>query len=284
VKYVIYGAGTHFTEAVNKARELGANDGKIAVWDKNFEKIGNIGEFEVKKPFTDFDPGRTTVVVSVGNMRKYGFEIMSAFAEAGLYRVFFSHNYDRLNGRVLNWIKRLGEGGNRHFDHMFVGDSIIDFWDIPFRSVFNCGIRGIFSSFLTPYAAKAADVFKPGKIFILAGVNDLASGHMFSIEQALRGISRIAEICSEKSPRSDVRIVSLLPIDEREELRNRTNLHIQLLNKLLEDNADGWGFIDAHAYFLHGDKINPEYTDDGIHPNEKGYRLLGEILEQYMTR
>ena len=41
--------------------------------------------------------------------------------------------------------------------------------------------------------------------------------------------------------------------------------------------------IDLHPYFLDSEgKLDKAYTLDGLHPNEKGYKVWKKILQPYL--
>ena len=123
---------------------------------------------------------------------------------------------------------------------------------------------------------------KPSKIFILIGTNDLAYGkssaHVISNYQII--LDRIAE----SSPQTKVYIQSVLPTEDAIHT-SRLNTDIIEINRMLRELAEKrkLTYIDLFTEFASPDnKLNLEYSIDGLHLNGKGYDLWKSIIQDYV--
>jgi len=126
---------------------------------------------------------------------------------------------------------------------------------------------------------------KPLKIFLMIGINDLAFG--YSIDEILEFYSKILNKIKEDSPKTKTYIQSVLPINQSfgkfsayDTLSNviiKLNLKFEKLAK--DQNLD---FINLHESFVLNNRLNPKYTNDGLHLTGKGYLLWKRLIKQYI--
>jgi lysophospholipase L1-like esterase len=128
---------------------------------------------------------------------------------------------------------------------------------------------------------------KPKRIFLLIGINDLARGT--SPDSVARGIGKIADRVKLESPRTKLFIESILPVNNtfstfkehtskgQEVIETNTKLKTLCLKKHLV-------YIDLYDSFKEpeDDKMNPMYTNDGLHLLGQGYLLWKKILTPYI--
>lgn len=109
---------------------------------------------------------------------------------------------------------------------------------------------------------------KPGKIFLLIGVNDI--GKDCSDGQVIDNYNLILWKLRQKLPNTEVYVQSVLPtngkVKNNEDIK-RLNVEIKRITTLTKNT-----YIDMYAKFLGADgNIKPEYVIDGLHLNEVGY-------------
>ena len=128
---------------------------------------------------------------------------------------------------------------------------------------------------------------KPRKIFLLIGVNDLEHGVL--IDSVVHGIIRIAERVKTESPRTELYIQSILPVnDQFGKFAKHTNKGAEIIeiNKQIQKYCveNQLTFIDLYAFFKNKDneKMNPAYTNDGLHLLGDGYFLWKSIVKEYV--
>lgn len=124
---------------------------------------------------------------------------------------------------------------------------------------------------------------KPSKLFMMVGINDLAKG--IEVKTILSNCRLIIEKVKSESPETQVYLQSLLPVrpdhasfpqgyDKQEKI-----LH---LNACLKVTADSLAVNFIPLYPLFADKngvLNSRYTIDGLHLNQKGYKLWVNYLK-----
>jgi lysophospholipase L1-like esterase len=126
---------------------------------------------------------------------------------------------------------------------------------------------------------------KPLKVFLMIGINDLAFG--YTIEEIVNNYTGIIEKIKNDSPKTKTYIQSVLPINdsfgEFSIYDTLSNSIIQLnneLEKLAKDN--NFVYINLHDSFLLNNRLNPNYTNDGLHLTGKGYILWKKLIKKYI--
>ena len=171
---------------------------------------------------------------------------------------------------------------------VFLGDSITDGWSLakyfPGKPYVNRGIGGQ----TTPQmlARMYADVIHlhPAAFILLAGTNDIAATRD---RRRRRWCKTIFAPCANWLPATtQIKIILCLltPVSDyaRKQTDHRPPADIVSLNRWIESYAP-----DVHAqiadYYAaivddHG-MLREGYSDDGLHPNAKGYELLAPVAE-----
>jgi lysophospholipase L1-like esterase len=181
---------------------------------------------------------------------------------------------------------------------VFMGDSITDSWDDPKYGGFFHGKpyvdRGI-SGQTTPQMLIRfrPDVIalQPKVVVILAGTNDIAgnTGPMTvqAIEDNLTSMFDLARA-------NGIRVVfaSILPISDYErtsagqqiiQSKRRPPSEITALNAWMKSYAAAHGGIYLDYFSAMADDrgfLREELSDDGLHPNKKGYDIMAPLAEQ----
>lgn len=129
----------------------------------------------------------------------------------------------------------------------------------------------------------------PAKIFLLIGINDIGRGaHPDSV---VVRTSRIIQKIQRDAPNSQLYLQSILPLNESFGKFGGHTKHwkeIKPLNKRLEELAieKKIEYIDLYSEFVAPgtDKLNPNYTNDGLHLMGQGYMKWVEVLTPYIER
>jgi len=164
---------------------------------------------------------------------------------------------------------------------LFIGSSSIRMWDLkkyfPGISAINRGFGGSYISDSVYYADKIAAPYKPRLIVFYAGDNDIADNKpparlAADLEDFLAAVRK-------QLPQVPVIYISIKPSLARWRLWPK----IQEANELLKASCRRrplCRFIDVGAAMLGSDgKPNAElFMPDGLHLNDKGYRLWTDIL------
>jgi lysophospholipase L1-like esterase len=163
---------------------------------------------------------------------------------------------------------------------VLIGDSITEGFTVTqyFSGdrILNAGVSG--DSTVECLERLSANWFKndPKRVYICIGTNDLARER--SDKEILGNIRTIVERIREFAPGISVILTSLFPTRENPP---RPNERIRGFNtglKLLSAEL-GAGFFDLHQHFSdeNGD-LKKEFTEDGLHLTEAGYRHWAEIF------
>jgi len=124
----------------------------------------------------------------------------------------------------------------------------------------------------------------PDKIFLMIGTNDLAYGK--SVDHVLTNYRKIIEQILKESPGTGLFIQSVLPVEDYIHYTRPTD-SIMAINEGLKLLASerGLTYIDLFPVFANErNRLNMEYSIDGLHLNGKGYLRWKEEMETYVTQ
>ncbi|MFW6129326.1 MAG: GDSL-type esterase/lipase family protein [Candidatus Aminicenantaceae bacterium] len=173
---------------------------------------------------------------------------------------------------------------------IFLGDSITDGgnWTELFKDlrIKNRGINGDTTDGILDRLDEITES-NPLKIFLMIGINDLADGK--SIEYITNNIKRIIKTINKDSPETQIYIESILPVNsDFGQFKNHTNktTEIIIINNALQKYARSQGitYIDLFSLFAtEKNKLNPEYTNEGLHLTGAGYLLWKSAIEKFIN-
>jgi len=179
----------------------------------------------------------------------------------------------------------IARGGN--IDLLFVGDSITDLWDTAGRGLqvwdeyfaplkaANFGISGdTTQGVLWRMRNGELDGFKAKLIVLMLGTNNLSRNPNDEIAE---GDRLIVEEFRKRQPQAKVLILGIFPRGLQPRTTQRTS--IKAINERLAALADNTNvfYLDIGHTFLAEDGTLPvDIMPDGLHPNERGYKLWAE--------
>ena len=171
---------------------------------------------------------------------------------------------------------------------VFLGDSITEIWKLekffPGKPYVNRGISGQTTpQMLVRMMPDVVDV-KPDAVILLAGTNDIVGPNGPSTarmaEENLEAITELAQAHQIK-----VILCSLLPVNDytgREQTARRPPAQILQLNAWIKSYAAKVHAVFADYYSALVDSkgmLKNGYSNDGVHPNERGFALLAPVAE-----
>ena len=129
---------------------------------------------------------------------------------------------------------------------------------------------------------------KPAVVVILAGINDIAQNTgPIKLENTFGNIRSMAELADQNHIK--VILSSVMPaakigwrpsIDPVQKIID--------LNKMIKAYAEKmhFGYIDYYSAMVVGDNkaLNPAYTNEGLHPNLAGYKVMEPLAEQAIAK
>jgi lysophospholipase L1-like esterase len=167
-------------------------------------------------------------------------------------------------------------------EKVFVGDSITDHGEFqeyfPKSVVLN---RGISNDKAGGVLNRIEEVVnrKPKEVYIMIGINDIISGTDLPVfETSMRNI-----VDSFNASETKVFVQSILPVNNDLYGNAVSNTKVLEFDAVIKDIAleTGANYIDLYTSFADDEnQLNREYTIDGIHLNEKGYKVWMDIISQ----
>lgn len=167
---------------------------------------------------------------------------------------------------------------------IFLGDSLTELcdWSEIFKNnkIKNRGILGDTTEGLLNRIDNIVES-NPHKLFILIGINDLYQDR--KVENILSTYQCILQIIQEKSPKTQVFLQSVLPVNPEKIFKKGLNDKIIELNNALQGLAKKFvcHYIDLFSCFLDNtNQLNEQYSPDGLHLNKEGYLIWKRMIEQ----
>ena len=172
---------------------------------------------------------------------------------------------------------------------VFMGNSITEGWAPLFPALFpgkpyvGRGISGQTTPQMLVRFRQDVVALKPKVVVILAGTNDIAGNTGPStVEMIEDNLASMAEIARANGIR--VVMCSILPVyDYPWKPGLQPAQKIMTINAWMRDYASkhGAAYVDFHSEMQderHG--MRAEYTYDGVHASEAGYRVMARIVER----
>lgn len=129
----------------------------------------------------------------------------------------------------------------------------------------------------------SAIILSPKKVVIMIGVNDLINAN--GIDNSIKeNYKNLIDAIRNRSPKTEIIIESLLPINS--EKYSNLNKDITEFNNYIKSIADLYNleYIDLWSIFNKKNNSTDSYAKDGINLNIKGYELITEALEEYISK
>jgi lysophospholipase L1-like esterase len=167
---------------------------------------------------------------------------------------------------------------------VMVGDSITDWFplDKHFPGV-NVANRGIAGDTIVGVLKREDESFyelKPSKVFLLIGVNNIASDIDRPLEAYELEYRLIFKRLKERLPKAKIHIQSVMPVaGGLVTLYPTINPTIDAVNGLLKKLAAEYGFE-----YLDLKPVMADYAADGLHPIEAGYAAWTAFLMPYFEK
>lgn len=163
----------------------------------------------------------------------------------------------------------------------FIGDSIVVRWDLkkyfPDVIVENMGKGAAHLSYLEECSQLD---FKNQDVVVLIGTNDLKNVKIEVLDVYFQRYVEAIETISA----SDIYVYSVFPRDVPTD-NDSVNFMIRSFNERVKThflNSNRVIYIDVFERLLYEDKLNPQYSFDGVHLNSYGYELISDELRRAM--
>jgi len=171
---------------------------------------------------------------------------------------------------------------------VFLGDSITDGWDLkrdfPGKPYVNRGISGQTTPQMLVRMFPDVIDLRPAAVILLAGTNDISAN---TGPETLKMVEENIQAITELAQKHDIQVIlcSVMPVSDY--TKNKQTVHrppadILRLNAWLRAYA-----AESHAVYAdyHSATVDAQgmlkdgFSDDGPHPNVKGYALVAPVAQ-----
>jgi lysophospholipase L1-like esterase len=172
---------------------------------------------------------------------------------------------------------------------VFLGDSITDSWRLneyfTGRDFVNRGIGGQTTSQMLARFRQDVIALNPKIVVILGGTNDIANGT--APNQIADNLAMMGDLAKAHSIK--VVFASITPVSDYhkdvdprfETTRTRPPATIKAINTWIQAFCISGGFTWMDYYSALADPMGQmaaDFSDDGLHPNAKGYRVMSPVV------
>jgi len=178
---------------------------------------------------------------------------------------------------------------------VLLGDCVIENLNIEEefnnKIIYNNGISGDTTILLLETLYKRAIKYKPEKLFISIGSNDIGFNHT-TVKDIYHNIIEIIKEVQKRSKETEIYICTVVPVNpankdyiNREYVDARDNFEINMLNYYLKNYArrNRIKFVDVSKHLSNDiDQLNINYTFDGFHLNDLGNQMIVDLIKQYV--
>lgn len=157
-------------------------------------------------------------------------------------------------------------------DIIFIGNSLTE--RFPVTELFGIHVknRGIGGNKTSHILNRIDNIIlkHPKKIFLEGGINDLNNN--ISVDSIFANFKEIISKVKRISPTTELYVQSVFPTSKN---YSSLNNEIVLLNRKLKDYCDSINafYVNIYPLLLKDQQLNNDLTDDGLHLNEKGYKI-----------
>ena len=123
----------------------------------------------------------------------------------------------------------------------------------------------------------------PEKIFLMAGINDLADNIPLTLFETK--YRNLVTAITDSLPESKLYIQSILPVSKEKQKIFGSNQKIDSINTIIYSISEQFGlqFIDLYSLYIVDGELPRQYSDDGLHVNRDSYNIWKEYLDPYIN-
>lgn len=212
--------------------------------------------------------------------------ILILFLGVGFNSIAQNKGPERWENTIQQFEKQDSENRPPQDAILFVGSSSIAMWKnlgsyFPEYETLNRGFGGSQFSDLLHYTDRVIYPYKPSKIFIYEGDNDLAGGK--SPQEILKEAKKLRKEIRKELPGVPVVFIAAKPSIARKHLKEG----YEELNTMLKEYAakeKNTMFADVYAAMMdqNGEVYDHIFLEDNLHMNEQGYEIWQSVLAPYL--
>lgn len=168
-------------------------------------------------------------------------------------------------------------------NYVFLGDSITEQYDLKKhfkqQNIINSGHSGNIAKDIVNNMQKRVYDYNPSHVFLLIGANDVLRD--IPQNEIIDNIKTIIKGLQKNRPLASLHVESIYPTGNKEK-----NEVIIKINKEIEKfcKEENIYYIDIYKDLVDKDNIlDKKYSEDGLHINDDGYRIITKRLNKYIT-
>lgn len=211
-----------------------------------------------------------------------------------------SQGVDKMNDKEMKILRYRGENKTvKYGQTVFTGSSLMEMFPInklleehnDSTIIYNRGIGGFVSRELLEVIDVCAIDLKPSKIFINIGTNDLSDSRI-PISELMENYDKIISKIEAGLPETMIYLMAYYPVNYeaaaenmKECLKIRNNEKIRTANVQVKKLAEKHGqrYIDINKNLMDEQgRLKAQYTIEGLHINEDGYRAVYDDIMAYV--
>ena len=169
---------------------------------------------------------------------------------------------------------------------VFTGSSSIRMWtDLKDRfagyHIIQRGFGGCQLSDVTYYASRIVFPYRPSKVFVYAGDNDLAAGQ--SAEEVYEEFIEFYRLMTDSLPDTKFYYIAAKPSPSRQRLLPAYRKFNTKVAEFIK-NSCNWQYVDVFEAMLDekGEPMGDLFLEDRLHLNSKGYDIWEGLIAEYL--
>lgn len=171
---------------------------------------------------------------------------------------------------------------------LFTGSSSVRLWktlnvDFLDYNILNRGFGGSTTTDLQHYIDTLIVPYKPVKVFIYEGDNDIGAGK--APDDVMADAIKLTRSIKDKLPDTQILFISPKPSLSRWHLKSQYELYNAKL-KSWAGTQKSVSFIDVWTPMLHANGLvrSDLFVADGLHMNETGYEIWKQVIAPYLAK
>jgi lysophospholipase L1-like esterase len=172
---------------------------------------------------------------------------------------------------------------------VFFGDSITELWKLADffanRPYINRGISGETTSQMLVRFQSDVIKLRPKVVVILGGINDLSRNTGPKTLKTIQG-NLASMVTLARDNGIYVVLASLLPVRDYDTANDSRSDQIRRINRWIKKYATEHGvtYLDYYSAMADGKGLlKDELSNDGLHPNSRGYQVMAPLAEKAIT-
>ena len=179
---------------------------------------------------------------------------------------------------------------------LFYGDSLTELCDLKkyypeIDNIINSGMCGITIDLLLNFVDEGVLKFKPSKVIIMAGTNDLGETTNRSPRDIALLMKDLCEIIHYNLPGCTLYLCSCLPCLRHEEYKygGRGIRSNEILKMIFDEyqkiiRYEYVTLINVFDVLIEDGKVIEEAYRDGLHVNDYGYKLIHDVIKKEILK